>query len=183
MKHRKAFTLVEISICVLLGAMVVFTLIRMFSGGVKSSAKGSAHLTNIQAASILLSQIDTDFRKTVDILYPQSGNVDPSLNIKLQAQEGFTGTIDSVSIIYEAAASGKGVKRIWDDNSGPSEHVFCRNLSTDISFRRMEFPNGTLGLWAKLKTKNPGGVEEFVVERFFNCLSQQQNSYLKGWNW
>ena len=182
-KYSKAgFTMVELSIGVILGALIILAVTNLFSGGLKTSTKGSAHLVNLQAASILLAQIEEDLQRTSEINYPTAGSTETSINVKLETiEEKQTGTVSPVSVMYEQATGGGGVKRIRDEGTGPQEHVYCRNLKVNIAFRRVELPEGRTGLWVRLNTANPKGSEEFTLERFFFCPSKIGNNELAGW--
>lgn len=171
----------ELSIGVVLGAIVLLAVSNIFSGGLKSTTKGTAHLSNLQASSILFGQIEEDLQRTSEIIYPAAGSNETSLNVKLETvEENQVGIIAPVSIMYELVSGGIGVKRIRDEGGGPLEHVFCRNLKVEIGFRRAELPGGKIGLWVKLKTSNPKGSEEFYLERFFYCPGKA-GSMVAGW--
>ena len=175
------FTLVELSIGVVLGAIVLLAVSNIFSGGLKSTTKGTAHLSNLQASSILFAQIEEDLQRTSEILYPGAGSNETSINVKLETiEENQGGAIAPVSVIYERVSNGIGVKRVRDEGGGPLEHVFCRNLKVEIGFRRVELAGGKIGLCVKLKTINPKGSEEFSLERFFYCPAKTGN-ILAGW--
>ncbi|HNW36968.1 MAG TPA: hypothetical protein PKM25_18660, partial [Candidatus Ozemobacteraceae bacterium] len=65
--NRRAFTLVEICISVLLASIIIYAVTRLLSKGMETSTKGAAHLTNVQSTAILLSQIEDDIQRAVDL--------------------------------------------------------------------------------------------------------------------
>ena len=78
MKSRKeAFTLIEISIGIIISALLLTGILNLFSSGMKGSTKGMAYQANMETATILMAQIEYDLLKAVHINYPVSAK-DPS---------------------------------------------------------------------------------------------------------
>ena len=183
-RRQKGFTMIELTMAILLASIILVAVSRMFSGGLKSSVKGSAHLNNIQTSSVFLGQLEMDLKKTSDIVFPANEEGDPSENIKLEILEDApAGGLATASVIFSLTESGEGVKRMQDSGGDQSEHIFCRGLKVNLGFRRIELPNGQLGLLVKLRTKNPRGPEEFTIERFILCEGLKKGDSPIGWHW
>ena len=181
---KQAFTMIELAMAILLTSILMIGLSHMFSGGLKSSVKGSAHLNNIQTSSVLLGQLELDLKKTSDIIFPASEEGDSNEHIKLEVlEEGSSGGLATGSVMYSLDAGGEGVKRMQDFSGNTSEHTFCRGLKVNLGFRRLELSSGQLGLMIKLRTKNPRGPEEFTMERFILCEGVKKGDSPTGWHW
>lgn len=141
----------------------------MFANGIKGSSKGMAHLTNMQTAAIIMSQIEYDLLRSTKIN-------DPSINIQEKAgrwellnQDGTTSTV-----IYNLLPDG--IERQEDNSSsGKRTHVFGKGLNLKIQLRHLEFPNPAKkqtkeGMWVELKvsTARTDG-EEFTLTRMVVC--------------
>lgn len=179
---RRAFTLVEIAVSVLLASIVVYALSRLLSKGMETSTKGAAHLTNVQSTAILLSQIEDDVQRAVDLSSMQPGSEEPSAKIGILESDG-SGLTQS-SIIYERPPSNRGLIRKHIPTAGsPEEYVYCRELMVlDTRFTRVDLPDNRMGFRVHLKIGTPPkGTEVFEVNRFIYCTNHASNSLIPGW--
>ncbi len=81
--RKKAVTLIEISIGIVISALIFVALMNLFSAGMKGSTKGLAHQDNMQVASLLMSQIEYDLLRSTEILSPTYGDSDNAAQWKL----------------------------------------------------------------------------------------------------
>ncbi len=180
---RRGLTLAEIAVSVLLGAIVLLAASQMLSSGMKTSTKGSAHLTNVQATSLLMSQIEEDVQRAVDVSFNPPGNPEPSAKFVILEEQG--GKVATCAIIYERAGDPQGIKRTRDPGGGAASevHAFCRGLKVlDCSFTRLDLEDRRIGFKVVLKTGTyPTGSEEFTLERFILCRNHASNSISLGW--
>ncbi|HNV72072.1 MAG TPA: prepilin-type N-terminal cleavage/methylation domain-containing protein, partial [Candidatus Ozemobacteraceae bacterium] len=128
MRTRRAFTLIEIAIGVLIGSIVILAATKLLSGGLRSSTKGSSHLSIIQATSILMCQLDEDLKRTVVIDFPALNAKDPTARLEILERTP-SGILATSTITYQAGPSGTGIVRRRDPTGGTaSEHEFCRGF-------------------------------------------------------
>ncbi len=180
--NRRAFTLVEICISVLLASIIIYAVTRLLSKGMETSTKGAAHLTNVQSTAILLSQIEDDIQRAVDLSAMGPGAAEPSAKIDIleESPAGLT----QAAIIYEREPTGRGMTRKRAPKTGtPEEHTFCRDLMVlDNAFTRVDLPDNRMGFRVYLKIGTPPkGTEFFEVNRFIYCSNHASNSVLTGW--
>ncbi|MBI3040001.1 hypothetical protein HYY75_13290 [bacterium] len=186
MKKANAFTLIEICIGVVLGALILSGVFRLLTSSLRVSAKGSATLSNAQATAILMAQIVNDLHGVWEVsqmLPDQEAN-----SIKLDfVEESEIGGVSSFSIIYDVLPSRLGVSRTRRITSSvatnPEIHTFCKGFQIlDCKFRRIDVSGGGIGFFIKLKTGTPpNGTEEFEIKRFVFCRNLASNSTLLGW--
>ena len=112
-RQRKALTLIEIIIGVLICAILLTVIMKLLSSGVKGSSKGMAHQANMEVASIIMSQIEYDLLRSSSIESPACNETD---NIaKWNFYYGASGSGSPVSVAYSVNYSG-GVDRVVDIN-------------------------------------------------------------------
>lgn len=186
MKQRRAVTLVEITIGILIGSIVVLVATKLLSGGLRSSTKGSSHLSIIQATSILMSQLDEDMKRTMVIDFPTLNGKDVTTRLEV-LERNAAGKLATATVTYQAGPQGTGIVRRHDQGGGtPSEHIFCRGFRVTPTFCHVGLPQNRVGFWAKLDTstiKDADGVENFVVERLLGCPNLASNSQVLGFYW
>lgn len=181
MKKSRGFTLVEVTISVLLAAIIMGGVFSLLSSGMKTSSKGSAHLANVQSAGLLMAQIEDDAARTLDLsgLTPGVGDT----TVQMTILEAVPGSMVPVKIVYDKAPGNIGVLRKLDRAGALEEHRYCREMMIQgLTFTRVDLPDQRIGLHVSLKTATPpNGTEEFLLERFIYCRNHASNSQLLGW--
>ncbi|HEY9069562.1 MAG TPA: hypothetical protein VIV61_04855 [Candidatus Ozemobacteraceae bacterium] len=179
---RRAFTLVEIAVSVLLASIIIYAVTRLLSKGMETSTKGAAHLTNVQSTAILLSQMEDDIQRAVDLSSMAPGAEEASAKVEI-LEESSAGLTEA-SIIYEREPSGRGMTRKRAPKSGsPEEHTYCRDLMIlENKFTRLDLPGSRMGFRVYLKVGTfPKGTEVFEVNRFISCTNHASNTLMTGW--
>jgi hypothetical protein len=185
-QRRSAFTLAELVLSVVLGTMILFAMYRVLSTSMKTSVKGSAHLTNVQASAIFIRQVVKDVRRAGDVSRMAPDQDEPSASFDI-LEECETGGLATSTVIYEVGPGGLGVIRRVVPGPGtglPEEtHTFCRNLQiTHCRFRSCHLVPEGIGFFVSLKTATPpNGTEEFELKRFILCQNHASNTRLIKW--
>ncbi|HOY67010.1 MAG TPA: prepilin-type N-terminal cleavage/methylation domain-containing protein [Candidatus Ozemobacteraceae bacterium] len=179
---RRAFTLVEVAVSVLLASIIIYAVTRLFTKGMETSTKGAAHLTNVQSTALLLSQMEDDIQRAVDLSSMPPGAEEASAKVEIleESPSGLTET----SIIYERDPSGRGMIRKRAPKTGtPEEHTYCRDLMIlHHTFTRLDLPENRMGFRVYLKIGTfPKGTEVFEVNRFISCTNHASNTLMTGW--
>lgn len=175
-------TLIEIMICVLVGSILIYAASRLLSGGLKTSAKGTAHLNLVQATTILMSQIEDDLHRASRIIVPGQNAKDSTAQIEAWETDS-TGKPILTTVSYLPGPGGKGFTRRRSVGGGSEEHVFCRGMLTTASFTSV-LTNDTarIGMVATLYSRVPApGNEDFLLTRFIYCSDHASNSLPIGW--
>ena len=179
--RRVGVTLIEIMICVLIGSIIVYAASRLLSGGLKTSAKGTAHLTLVQSSTILMSQIEDDLHRTHQIVVPAQDAVADSAQFETWETDGSGKPVRvMVSYLPNSAAGGKGFIRRRGDGE---EHVFCRGMLVEAKFTHvLTNDTGRVGMVVALTTRSlPPADEEFQLNRFIFCNDHPRNGSGAGW--
>ncbi len=174
MTQRRAFTLVETLVAIVVGTLLFLGTLRMFTSGMSSSQKGAGHLTNMGAAAVLLAQLEDDFQQAVKINGPARGETAENASVDIvNPENGGTTTI-----VYQATpGAGGGYQREIGGGSGGS-HTFCRGLGVECKIARVEVPagSGREGVWVVLRTWTlPHRTEETRLQRFIACPNLDEN--------
>ncbi|NLI76454.1 MAG: prepilin-type N-terminal cleavage/methylation domain-containing protein [Candidatus Riflebacteria bacterium] len=184
---RRGFTLVEIIIGLVLASLLLAMLSRLLSWGLRSSVKGTAHLSNVQAAAILLGQLEQDIQRARSVQAEPAGSDILRLAI---GEEDLDGRLirPFPEVIYEGQAGRPGLARRRTPPGGSTmEYVFCRGLVVDHAkdqpfFRRVDFPGGRLGVRVCLQVvAPPPGKETFEIERLIFCGNASANVVIPDW--
>lgn len=202
MRGRRAVTLIEVMLAVVIGAVLSVALTRLLSSGMRISQKGAAQLTNVQNAAILAAQIERDLERA-DTLTP-GPDADGAMTLEILTPTGparviyrLTPNRDGVSRIFQAAATGGPAggstpaptpvppgPPATGGADGPV-HVFCRGMFTGLQWRWAEV-GGRVGLSVRIivRTAMTGG-EEFRLQRFYHCpnLPDNRSRTTGDWLW
>lgn len=183
MIKRSAVTLIEAVLTILIGSILFIALTKIFSSGLMISQKGTSHLTNVQAASILMNQIEKDI----------------SLSTNFSAEgDGFSCTIIDdfgakcqmalATVKYQTFPDNIGITRT-QDSSGDKDrnHVFCEGLLVHVKWEKVQIPqNQKTGFFVEISTsKPPSGTEKNTLRRFIYCYNLETNrqKITKSWQW
>ncbi|HNV70774.1 MAG TPA: prepilin-type N-terminal cleavage/methylation domain-containing protein [Candidatus Ozemobacteraceae bacterium] len=189
-RSTHGFTLIEIVTAVLLGSILFLALTQLLSSGMRVSQKGSSHLTNMQAAAILLSQIESDLALAVELdtgATSAPGAADTPVevfSIKIAVSPSNVATPHTLLLKYQPSESRLGFERRQAD---AEPYRFCAGLQTQVTLRRVVVPTtGHRGALIEVRVKTPPlGTEETVVARFVPCHNLPANRALAapGWTW
>ena len=140
---KKAVTLVEITIGVVLSALLLVGIMNLFSSGMKGSVKGLAHQANMEAASILMSQIEYDLLRGVSISQPEA-NLEENFD---RAIWDFyyiaSGKREFATVTYTRLGNGIGVEREVKPSSGkPFKVVLAKDKKVELSFKHIKINAG-----------------------------------------
>ncbi|MBR4328801.1 MAG: prepilin-type N-terminal cleavage/methylation domain-containing protein [Candidatus Riflebacteria bacterium] len=185
-KNKKAFTLVEILICILIASLIMVGLMNLFQVGIKGSSKGLAHLENMETAFILMSQIEYDLLRAYNITDPQNGSEDNGAK-----WDFWYGNSDSnkasVDYSYENNAIARKVTLYNLNGSigGNEKTYFCKGYNVDLKFLHLVFEVGSSdfskkrhGMWVELTVsskdnRNGGNNEPFTLKRLIIVHKKQ----------
>ena len=184
-RNKRAFTLVEISIGIIIASLLIIGLMSLFRAGMKGSSKGMAHQENMETASILMSQIEYDLLRSYSISYPQNGSEEDGAK-----WDFYYGNSDSskasVDYSYENNAIARKVTMYnLDGSSGREEKTyFARGHKVDLRFLHLVFEVGSQniskkrhGMWVELTVsskdnRNGGNNEPFTLKRLIIVRKQ-----------
>lgn len=182
---RRATTLIEITFSVLLGSLLILAATKLLSGGMRSSAKGSSHLSIVQATTILMSQLEEDMRRAAAVVVPAAEGTDSQLQLEVWEIDDSTGKPATSTVYYmQNLDSSKGFSRTREFLGSKQTHIFCRNLVTTGSFTHlMTASTNRVGLSASFHAcSSPAKEEEFLLTRFIFSQNHPANSFAAGWN-
>lgn len=172
---RTGLTMVEIVVGALIISIILAVLMNVFGAGLRGSSKGMAHLTNMEAAAILMSQIEYDLLRASIIKDPACNASDKVARWDVLTDDG-TG---KGTVIYNQVTGG--IERQFDSDAGNLKHMYCRGLDVALSFRHVIFNDPVralqkTGMWVELSVssaKKSVGTEEFKMKRLFICRNIQ----------
>ena len=184
MNHKKrAISLIEITIGVLVSAILIVGLMNLFSSGMKGSAKGLAHQANMEAASILMAQIEYDLLKATSINSPDVNMKDDgaSWNFYYAA----SGKDYPVTVNYSKSLNGI-TRNVVDNinNKTLFNNVFAKDHNVSLSFLHFQVnPSNNKQvvkdcMWVELKVDSKDNktgttkTEPFTMKRLIIIRNQ-----------
>lgn len=183
--NKKAVTLVEISIGVILSALLIVGIMNLFSSGMKGSVKGMAHQANMETASILMSQIEYDLLRCVKISQPEANLEEDFDKAIWEFFNVVSGNREYATVTYTRLENGMGVEREVKPSSGkPFRTVFAKDRKVELSFKHVKANLGSqevpiyrhgmlVGLTVSSKdNRNSGNNEPFTLKRLIIIRNQ-----------
>ena len=175
-RSRWGATVAELLIAAVIGAILSLAITKLFFSSVRVSQKGMAHLTNIQSAALLVTQIEQDFRRAAGIQPPPPDMPGGLLQITGEDEAGL------LTVVYANTTDRKGVlrrlTRVLTTPDAPDQttgHVYCQGLPVVIDFTPVTI-SGKTGYSVAMQVKAPGpGGEEVRLKRLFACPNLPEN--------
>ena len=141
---RKAVTIIEVVVVVVLSSMLILGIMNIFSSGMKGSAKGLAHQVNMESASIIMSQIEYDLLRSTSISKPESGLNEFFDTAIWNFYYGASGSGKPSTVTYLKNSNGLGVCREVKMDGGKMQKTILAKLQkVDLKFRRFTFNTGS----------------------------------------
>ncbi len=173
--RRNGLTMVEVVVGVLIISIILAVLMNFFGAGLRGSSKGMAHLTNMEAAAVLMSQIEYDLLRASIVKDPACNVSDKVARWDVLTDDG----AGKATVIYNQLAGG--IERQFDSAAGNLKHMYCRGLDVSLSFRHVVFDDPAravqkTGMWVELivsSAKKSSSTEEFRMKRLFICRNIQ----------
>lgn len=178
-KSRKAFSLVEITVGVIIAAVLLTVLMKLLTSGMKGSTKGIAHQANVEAASILMSQIEYDLLRASEIESPELNGSDTEAKWKFYYAGSGSGT--PVTVVYEAYAGGGASRKVTMD-SKTQETILAKGHDVKLLFTHFmatPAPSKYSKLGAKYLRRHAMWVELTVSTKHDKKVGEKETFTLK----
>ena len=176
MLKNKAFTLVEVLICVVLSVILIIGLINIFGSGLKGSAKTLNLQDNMETANILMAQIEHDLTNATEINIPEWNKESKGSAQWVCVSDSSIGTTEYT---YDYVSGSKdGVHRKVKGNKVNLDHYIARNHHIELKFSHFAIDaykdqnNEILaekhGMWVELTVCSPKDKDDkdsFTLKR------------------
>ena len=160
---NKAFTLVEVLICVVLSVILIIGLLNIFGSGLKGSAKTLNIQDNMEAAIILMAQIEQDLMNATEINTPEWNKKSEGSAQWVSVSDS---SIGSIQYTYDYVSGSKnGVNRKVVGNNVNLNHYLAKNHLIDLKFthfaidaykdKNNEIIAERHGMWVELTVYSP----------------------------
>lgn len=176
--NNKAFTLIEVLICVILSVILIMGLINIFGSGLKGSAKTLSMQDNMETANIIMAQIEHDLLNATEIKIPEWNK---ESNGSAQWISISDSSIGSVQYTYDYVAGSKdGVHRKVLGNKVNFDHYMGKNHLIELKFTHYavdvnknkdnEITSERHGIWVELTvySKDKNDKDAFTLKRLIS---------------
>ena len=177
---KKAVTLVEVVIGVVLSAVLIVVIMNLFSSGMKGSVKGLAHQANMETASIIMSQIEYDLLKSTEILEPDKSQ--KSNTARWTLYDDASGELAPKTVKYSANASDGVTRSIEFANGKKQNMVLGKGHKVELNFiyfQATSAPSEFYELGRKYQRKNAMWVEIRVSTKYDKKIGENESIELK----
>ena len=168
---RGGMTLMEILIGTIVGSLMLLGLSSIAINSMRSSAKGTAHLTNAHAASVFLRGLELDLNRAVTVTVAGNGLVIDAV------RDLASGRIATETIRYSLGNENLGFQR---QAGAEAPARFCEDLCFEPADGAPMFApvepaaGGHKGLRVRFKVRARRDrahdkAEEMLLERFYLC--------------
>ena len=180
-ERRKAVTLVEITIGIVLTALLLGGVMQLFSSGMKDTAKALTHQDNMEAANILMTQIEYDLLRATKIESPNWNVTDEegAASWYIQDSDDTNNNNNDIKITYsindgDGRTGGDGILR--DDGTG-KKHVFAKGHAVKLKFTHFAVDTSEGNENDKLVEKHGMWVELTVYSKAGNYNDDDDKSF------
>lgn len=161
---RKGITLVEMVLGLIIISIIFVVVFNVFSIGLRGSNKGMAHLTIMEGAAILLSQIEYDLLRASVVKDPAAGASDKDARWEILLDDSSGKGIIMYNLLDE------GIERTIDAGGKQHKYIYCRGLKVALKFQHVTLPDPAnaqqkVGMWVELNVEAP---EKFATEEKFS---------------
>lgn len=176
--NKSAITLVEMSIAVVLAFLLLAGVLKIFSSGMKGSAKALTHQDNMETANILLGQIEYDLQKATKIINPdwnEEGVGAQWIFDSKSSDEKLVFTYDLVPCSLD------GVHRFVKGNNINENNYFAKGHPVKLNFTHIVVSSGESnddsltekhGMLVEIEVgSQKGDVATYTLKRLINVRS------------
>ncbi len=161
---RSGITLAEMAIGLAIVSIIFAVVFNVFSIGLRGSNKGMAHLTIMEGAAILLSQIEYDLLRASVVKDPVAGASDKDARWEILLDDASGKGIIMYNLLDE------GIQRTIDADGKQHKYIYCRGLKVGLKFQHVVLPDPAnaqqkVGMWVELNVEAP---EKFATEEKFS---------------
>lgn len=180
MKNRSGMTFVEMMIAVLVGSLVICSAFSILSNWLKSSVKGASHLSNLQVAVLLNTQIEHDLQRATSI--------DTSDNcFQINSIEDVGNTASEENVTYEECVSGEGLRRIvvvdgkivLDRVLGDGFRI--NKINGEQILQKIAFQGNKFCVKIQFEVASIKNEEACSIQKFLFCSNASENALIGGW--
>ena len=168
---RKAMTLVEMSISIVLAFILLAVILKIFSSGMKESSNALTHQDNMETANILMSQIEYDLNKATEIISPKWNEKDNRAQWLFSSKSPFGKIVFNYDYIDN---SSRGVHRFVTGTGIKEDYYFAKGHPINLTFTHIvvnsDVTNNSIienhGMWVELDVGSiKGDVATFSIKR------------------
>ena len=177
MNNKKAVTLVEISIGIVIFSILLVGILNLFTSGLKGSAKALTHQDNMETANILMAQIENDLSKATEIEFPSWYHESKNAQWKYQGNRAE----EEILYTYDYTEGDlKGVHRKVKGKGIDIENYLAKDHIIDLKFKHFvieagkgkdnTFDNERHGIWVDLTvySKDKNEKDSFTMRRLIS---------------
>jgi type II secretory pathway pseudopilin PulG len=177
---KRAFTLVELVIAALIAVLMLTAVYKLMSNWMRSSVKGTSHLSNIQVAVLISSQIEHDLQRTTGININADG-------FQIRTLEDIGNKRREFDVTYEKTPGNEGLRRIVND-SGTIIHdkllgegFRVNEVNGEPILQKISFPGERFAAKIQLEVASPKNEEPHVIQKVIFCQNCRENLLIKDW--
>jgi prepilin-type N-terminal cleavage/methylation domain-containing protein len=177
---KRAFTLVELIVAALIAVLMLTAVYKLMSNWMRSSVKGTSHLSNIQVAVLISSQIEHDLQRATSIDINADG-------FQIRTLEDIGNNRKELNVTYEKIADNEGLRRIVNDSGGIihekllGENFRVNEVNGESILQKISFPDERFAIKILFEVASPKNEEPHVIQKMIFCQNCRENLMIRDW--
>ncbi len=178
--RKRGFTLVELLVAALIAVAMLAAVYKLMSDWMRSSVKGTSHLSNIQVAVLTSAQIEHDLQRATKVVVTADG-----FQIKTLEDVGYNRK--ELDITYEKAPGNEGLRRIVNDN-GVTIHdrilgdgFRINEVNGEPILQKISFAGERFTVRIMFEVASPKNEEPHVMQKMIFCQNSHENLLITDW--
>ena len=141
--NHKALSLIEITIGTFLAFILLGSVLKVFSSGIKGSTKNLTHQDNMETANILMSQIELDLLKANEIKTPGWNQEDNNAQWAMSSSS----SLGNITFTYDYVPNSPiGVHRLVKGNNIEENHYYAKDHIVNLNFTHLVINSNNTGI-------------------------------------
>ncbi|HAE39002.1 MAG TPA: hypothetical protein DCG57_10245 [Candidatus Riflebacteria bacterium] len=177
---RRGFTLVEMIVAALISVLMLTAVYNLMSNWMRSSVKGTSHLSNIQVAVLISSQIEHDLQRATSININADG-------FHIKTLEDVGKNKKELDVTYEKTPDNQGLRRIVNDSGAIvlerllGDGFRVNEVNGEPILQKISFPGEKFAAKILFEVASPKNEEPHVMQKMIFCSNCRENLLIKDW--
>mgnify|MGYP000865101510 FL=1 len=177
---KHGLTLVELVIAALIAVLMLTAIYKLMSDWMRSSVKGTSHLSNIQVAVLTSAQIEHDLQRATNVVVTDNG-------FQIKTLEDVGGNRKELDIAYEKASGTDGLRRTVNENGVVihdkmlGDGFRINKVNGEPVLKKVSFTGDRFTARILFEVASPKNEEPHVIQKMIFCQNCRENLLIKDW--
>jgi competence protein ComGC len=177
---KHGLTLVELVVAALIAVLMLTAVYKLMSDWMRSSVKGTSHLSNIQVAVLTSAQIEHDLQRATDIATTNDG-------FQIKTLEDVGSNRKELDITYKKNSGNEGLRRtVTESGTVIQDKILAdgfriNEVNGEPILQKVSFSGGRFTARILFEVASPKNEEPHVIQKMMFCQNCRENLLIKDW--